>query len=122
MEVKIMTLYDYIKQTEDWEITVFDRDYDIEVYFYKNDNEELDSWDKSMERLSKLLIVDNISKHGVIVNLSEVIENKLENLKEAELFRMVDIDWIMDDIEAIISGNVSEEWMETFVNTLTNSN
>lgn len=117
-----MTLYDYIKQTEDWVITVFDRDYDIEVYFYKNDNEELDSWDKSMERLSKLLIVDNISKHGVIVNLSEVIENKLENLKEAELFRMVDIDWIMDDIEAIISGNVSEEWMETFVNTLTNSN
>lgn len=115
-----MTLYDYIKQTEDWEITVFDKDYDIEVYFYKNDeDEELDSWDESMEKLSKLLMVDSISERGVIVNLSEVIESKLENLKEAELFRMVDVDWIMDDIEAIISGNVSEEWMEEFVDVLT---
>lgn len=115
-----MTLYDYIKQTEDWETTVFDKDYDIEVYFYKNDeDEELDSWDESMEKLSKLLMVDEISKNGVIVNLSELIESKMENLKEAELFRVVDIDWIMDDIEAIISGNVSEEWMEEFVNALT---
>ena len=113
-----MTLYDYIKQTEDWETTVFDKDYDIEVYFYKNDEEELDSWDESMKRLSKLLTVDEISKNGVIVNLSELIESKMENLKEAELFRRVDIDWIMDDIEAIISGNVSEEWMEKFVKAL----
>ena len=115
-----MTLYDFIKQTEDWETTVFDKDYDIEIYFYKNDeDEELDSWDESMEKLSKLLMVDSISEHGVIVNLSEIIESKLENLKEAELFRIVDIDWIMDDIEAIISGNVSEEWMEEFVDALT---
>lgn len=114
-----MTLYDYIKQTEDWETTVFDRDYDIEVYFYKNDDGEMDSWDKSMEKLSKLLAVDSVSKNGVIVNLSELIESKLENLKKAELFRITDIDWIMDDIEAIISGNVSEEWMEEFVDALT---
>lgn len=115
-----MTLYDYIKQTKDWETTVFDKDYDIEVYFYKNDeDEELDSWDESMEKLSKLLTVDEISKNGVIVNLSELIESKMENLKEAELFRVVDIDLIMDDIEAIISGNVSEEWMEEFVTALT---
>lgn len=113
-----MTLYDYIKQTEDWETTVFDKDYDIEVYFYKND-EEPDSWDESMEKLSKLLTVDEISKNGIIVNLSELIESKMENLKEAELFRVVDIDLIIDDIEAIISGNVSEEWMEEFVDALT---
>ena len=113
-----MTLYDYIKQTEDWENTVFDKDYDIEVYFYKNDDGELDSWDKSMENLSKLLIVDSISKNGVTVNLSELIESKLENLKKADLFIRTNIDSIMDDIEAIISGNVSEEWMEEFVKTL----
>ena len=113
-------MYDYIKQTEDWETTVFDKDYDIEVYFYKNDeDEEPNSWDESMEKLSKLLTVDEISKNGVIVNLSELIESKMENLKEAELFRVVDIDLIMDDIEAIISGNVSEEWMEEFVDALT---
>ena len=115
-----MTLYDYIKQTEDWETTVFDKDYDIEVYFYKNDeDEELDSWDESMEKLSKLLTVNEISKNGVIVNLSELIESKMKNLKEAKLFRVVDIDLIMDDIEAIISGNVNEEWMEEFVDALT---
>lgn len=113
-----MTLYDYIKQTEDWETTVFDKDYDIEVYFYKNEDGELDRWDKSMEKLSKLLIIDNISKNGVTVNLAEVIENKLENLKKVDLFKVVDIDLIMDDIEAIISGNVSEIWMEDFVNAL----
>lgn len=113
-----MTLYDYIKQTKDWEITVFDKDYDIEVYFYKNDDEELDSWDKSMEKLSKLLTIDNISKYGVTVNLAEVIEKHLEDLKKAELFIYCDIDSIMDDIEAIISGNISEKWMERFVNIL----
>lgn len=115
-----MTLYEYIKQTEDWENTVFDKDYDIEVYFYKNDDEEeLDSWDKSMENLSKLLTVDSISKNGVTVNLSELIESKLENLKKANLFIRTDIDSIMDSIESVISGNVSEEWMEEFVKSLT---
>lgn len=114
-----MTLYEHIKQTEDWEVTVYDKDYDIEVYFYKNDDEEeLDSWDKSMEKFSKLLIVDNISNHGVTVNMSEFIESKMESLKKAKLFIRCDIDSIMDDIEAIISGYVSEEWMEKFVNTL----
>ena len=114
-----MTLYEYINQTKDWETTVFDKDYDIEVYFYKNeDGEELDSWDVSMENLSKLLTVDNISKHGVTVNLAEVIEGKIDSLKEADLFIYCDIDSIMDDIEAIISGNVSEEWMESFVRVL----
>ena len=114
-----MILYDYIKQAKDWEITVFDKDYDIEIYFYKNDeDEELDRWDESMEKLSKLLTVDEISQNGVIVNLSELIESKMENLKKAKLFRVADIDYIMDDIESIISGNVSEEWMENFVNAL----
>ena len=113
-----MTLYDYIKQSEDWETTVWDKDYDIEVYFYKNEDDKLDRWDKSMENLSKLLTVDDISKHGVTVNLAEVIESKLENLKEAELFKITNIDAIMDCIESVISGYVSEIWMEDFVNAL----
>lgn len=113
-----MTLYDYIKQTEDWETTVFDRDYDVEVYFYKNDDEELDGWDKSMENLSKLLVVDNVSKYGVTVNMAELFESKMENLKNAKLFIRTDIDSIMDDINAIISGYVSENWMEKFVDAL----
>ena len=112
-----MTLYDYIKQSGNWENTVWDKDYDIEVYFYKNDY-NLDSWDKSMEKFSKLLIVDNISNGGVTVNMSELIESKMENLKKAKLFIRCDIDSIMDDIESIISGYISESWMEKFVDAL----
>lgn len=113
-----MTLYEYIKQTEDFEIAVFDKDYDIEVYFYKSDSEELDDWDKSMEKLSKLLTVENISSRGVVTNLSELIKNKLKDIEKSELFYVVDIDYIMDDIEPIISGNVSEDWLKEFVNSL----
>lgn len=113
-----MTLYEYIKKAEDFEIAVFDKDYDIEVYFYKNDNEELDDWDKSMEKLSKLLTVENISSRGVVTNLSELIKNKLKNIEKANLFYIADIDYIMDDIEPIISGGVPEDWLKEFVNCL----
>jgi len=112
-----MTLYEYINQSKDWENTVFDKDYEIETYFYKND-EEKDSWDESMEKLSRLLIVDSFCDRGVIVNLSELIESKIDKLEKADLFADCDIDLIMDDIEAILSGNVPEEWMQEFVNAL----
>lgn len=113
-----MTLHDYLVLMEDgYELTVWDKDYDIEVYFY-NDDDDGDLWSKCMAELSKLLDVREIRSNGVIVNLSEVIENKLEALKNADLFIRCDIDSIMDDIENIISGYVSEEWMEIFVNVL----
>ena len=112
-----MTLYEYIEQSKDWENTVFDKAYDIETYFYKNDDEK-DSWDQSMEKLSRLLIVDSFSDHGVIVNLSELIESKIDKLEKVNLFINCNIDAIMDDIESILSGNVSEEWMQEFVDTL----
>ena len=113
-----MTLYDYLSLMEDgYEMTVWDDDYDIEVYFYNTTNVE-DLWDKSMVELSKLLEVKKVCTNGVIVNLSKVIESHLEDLNKADLFIECDIDLIMNDIEAIISGNVSEEWMENFVNVL----
>ena len=90
----------------------------MEIYFYKNDDEELDDWDKSMEKLSRLLIVCDIGKRGVIVNLSQVIRNRLQELDTADLFIDCDVDSIMEDIEAIISGYVSENWMKKFVDTL----
>ena len=113
-----MTLYDYLLTQEDGdEITVWDKDYDIEVYFYAEHN-PVDEWDKALMELSKLLTVTEISDDGVVVNLSEVIESHLEELEKADLFRVCDIDSIMDDINAIISGYVSEEWFERFVNVL----
>lgn len=114
-----MTLYNYIQKCTNWEITVWDEDYDIEVYFYKPDDyNNLDLWDKSMVELSKLLEISSFENSGVTVNLSKVIERKISQLSKTDLFITCDIDEIMNGIEAIISGNVPEEWMNEFVNVL----
>ena len=110
-----MTLYEYIEQTSDWEITVWDEAYDMECYFY-NEHKSKDRWDKALNELSKLLEVKDIKNNGVIVNLSEVVEKHLD--KFDNLFINNDIDSIMFDIDNIISGYVSEEWMEKFVEAL----
>jgi len=111
-----ITLYDYLQQTEEGEeITVHDKDYDTETYFYKKETDETDSWSISMETLSKLLTITKIRNNSVEVNLSKVIGNKLQQLEKADLFISCDIDDIMDDIDNILSGNVSEEWFKKFV-------
>lgn len=113
-----MTLYEYLKLTNDGEeVTVYDSVYDMETYFY-NDEDPEDKWQTSMLELSKLLTVTTINVNGVTVNLSEVIEKKIDKLKESNLFIECDIDCIMYDIDNIISGYVSEEWLEKFVNIL----
>ena len=115
-----ITLYDYLKSCEvGTEVTVWDKDYDIESYFYSEDEtENLDSWDNSMMELAKLLKVEEQYNNGVVVNLAEVIENKLEDLDKADLFIECDIDSIMDDIMSILSGYVSENWLKKFVEVL----
>lgn len=117
-----MTLHDILINTDE-EITVWDKDYDIEVYFYgvgyvTDDDGTVDRWDKAMLSLSKLLEVVESSDDGYTVNLSEVIENKLDELERADLFIRCNIDAIMDDMMNILSGNVSEEWLEKFVAVL----
>ena len=48
-----MTLYEDIKNSTSWEVSVWDDDYDVEVYFYKPDDYyNLDLWVKSMVELS----------------------------------------------------------------------
>lgn len=111
-----MTLYEYLDQTTDWEVTVWDKDYDIETYFYKTDGK--DKWDKAMNDLAKLLTISRFSKDGLVVNLAEVIENKIPQLKEVDLFIVCKIEPIMNDIDNILAGNVSENWLEEFVNVL----
>lgn len=111
-----MTLYEYLKKTSDWEITVWDKDYDMETYFYKEDDK--DAWDKAMNDLAKLLTITQFGNGGVIVNLAEVIEKKLPELKKADLFIHCNIDAIMDDIDNILAGCVSEEWLTEFVDVL----
>ena len=111
-----MTLYEYLEQTTDWEVTVWDKDYDMETYFYKTDGK--DKWDKAMNDLAKLLTISQISKDGLVVNLAEVIEKKIPQLKEADLFIKCSIDAIMDCIDSVLAGNVSESWLEKFVEAL----
>ena len=112
-----MKLYDYISLMPDGEeLTVWDKDYDMETYFYGGELE--DKWDKVMSDLSKLLTVEEIRNNCVTVNLSEIIENKIDKLDKANLFIECDIDSIMDDIDNILAGNVSEEWTEEFITAL----
>ena len=116
-----MKLYDYLVTLEDGtELTVWDKEYDTESYFYndKPDDEADDDWQTSMLELAKLLDVIEVKECGVVVNLSEVIEKKLKELKEADLFIKCNINSIMNDIQNILAGYVSEEWFKKFVDVL----
>lgn len=114
-----MKLYDYLKTLEEGtELTVWDTDYDIESYFYNDEPDEDDIWQTSMLELAKLLDVTEVKERGVIINLSDVIENKLDKLKESDLFRRCTVNSIMNDMENILSGYVSEEWLKKFVDVL----
>ena len=115
-----MKLNEYLELMDDGdELTVWDTDYDSEVYFYVDNNpDEDDKYQQLMNELSKILTVTKICANGVTVNLSEVINKKIDKLKEAELFIKCNLDHIMDDMDNIISGYVSEEWLKEFINVL----
>lgn len=111
-----MTLYEYIQSTpEGEEITVWDNTYDIEVYFYNQDDSY---WDHSMMDLAKKLNVVDVQNDGVIVDLYDLIERNIDVLDESGLFNICETDAIMDDMEAILAGYVSEDWLRKFVDTL----
>ena len=113
-----MTLYDYLSLMPDLEeVTVWDNDYDVETYFYGGKYSK-EKWDNAMFDLSKLLTIKQIKTDGVMVNLAEVIEKNIAKLEKADLFIHCDIDSIMDDIDNILAGYVSEEWLEEFVKVL----
>ena len=116
-----MKLYDYLVTLEEGtELTVWDVDYDMESYFYNDEAD--DDWQTSMLELAKLLDVIEIKERGVVVNLSEVIEKKLNELKEADLFLRCTTNRIMGSMEGILAGGVSEEWFKEFVGILGRSN
>lgn len=113
-----MKLRDYLNlMDEHYELTVFDNTYDTEFYFSPMPLSD-DSWERSMQELTKLLKITKIYEHGVAVNFTEIVEKKLKKLEEANLFIHCDIDSIMCDMDNIMAGYVSENWMEKFVNIL----
>lgn len=113
-----MKLYDYLELMKEYdELTVWDDTYFMETYFY-SDHVYDNDWDKSMDELAKLLTIKEIREHGVVVNLTELVENKMKELEQSKLFIHCDIDSIMCDMDNILAGYVSESWMEKFVNIL----
>lgn len=112
-----MKLSEYLNiMPEGEEVTVWDEEYDVETYFYANIPNF--KWNDIMNSLAELITIKEIRDFGVVVNLSEVINNKISNLKRSDLFRICNIDYIMEDINGILAGNVSEEWLENFVAAL----
>ena len=113
-----MTLYEYLKSRESGvEITVYDKEYDMESYFY-NDKPD-DDWGKAMEDLAKLVTVTNVDVDNIVeVNFSELIEKKLDNIKKTGLFIKDDVDAIMGCLHEILSGYASETLLRKFVEAL----
>lgn len=115
-----MTLYEYISsKPEGTEIAVADNDYQVtDMYFYSGDDDE-DEWTTALNNLAKLLTVkEEIKDCSVFVDLAQLIESKMDALKKADLFKRYDIEDIMADMNSIVSGYVSEEWMNKFVAAL----
>ena len=111
-----MTLKDYLLECpEGEEITVWDRDWDMEVYFY---NQTDDAWDRAMMDLASKLNVVDVRNDGVIVDLYDLIERNQPALEESGLFYDADVDAIMEDMDNILAGYVSEEWLKKFVSCL----
>lgn len=112
-----MKLYDYLSlMSEGNELTVWDNQYDIKMYFYNNKPD--DEFDKYIWELTKLLDIKKICKNGVIVNLSELIESKLDQLKDKGVYVVCNMEIIMSDMPNIISGYVHWKWLRKFVNVL----
>lgn len=113
-----MTLYEYIKSAPDGEeIAVHDQDYDMESYFY-NDDVDGDVWQEDMLKLARLLTVIESDGNHVTVNFSNLIVKKLDKLEAANLFIRCNTNAIMNDIDNILAGYVSEEWLTRFVKVL----
>lgn len=119
-----ITLYKVMKLGEEgYEYTVHDVDYDTECYFY-SDFESSDRFDKALIELAKLLSVREIvededgNPSKLTCDISGLIEMHIDDLKRHKLFGSYDIDDIMEDWDNIISGYVSESWMETFVKAM----
>lgn len=96
---------------KDSELTVYDSVYDMETYFYGQAD---DLWDKTMLRLASLL--DVVTVTPVTVNLSDLIESHLDQVKC--LFVTDDLDDIMYSMPGILAGDVSEKWLVKFVDAL----
>lgn len=109
-----MTLYEYLKNNKNEEITVTDLHYDCENYWYYSDDNDL--FEKSLMEIAKKLDIVKILDCNVIVcNISEIIKNNLDTIKNSDLFITIkDENDVMYNFDMIVSGYVSENWIYKF--------
>ena len=122
-----MTVAEYARNThrEGEEITCVDSIYDTEWYAYVDDETMYDDFDYGCqmiwEHLDIVGIVDNDS--GVVmVDMTSVIKEHMDELKEAELFKTYRVSDIVPSMNEIFSGYVSENWMMKFAKIITGRN
>lgn len=119
-----MNLLEFMKQCEEGEeIIVFDKDYEIEIYFYGGKyTDKVDNWEKSMNKIAECLtVIEELTDRDrltVVVNLSEILEKSLESGTMDELFYSKNIDVVMSEMDIILAGNVSEKWLADFAESL----
>lgn len=105
--------------TDGQEITVFDRDYEIEFYVEKEEPSKTDDWGRAMLDICKCLdVLKVLKKDSVETNFSDVIYKNIDALYEADLFIACDVDSIMADMDNILAGYVSESWLVEFSKVL----
>lgn len=122
-----MNLLEYLKQYEEEEVTVFDKDYDMETYFEYSTDDSKDNWEKAMDKIAEHLeVVKEVAGRNrpygdnpcVIVNMTEVMEKALESGLMDDLFISKNVGAVMSDMQNILAGYVSEEWLTDFADAL----
>lgn len=123
----MMTLYEFMKTYDSWEVTCWDKEIDVEFYFYNEDDAEAenDLWDSTMLRLSKLLEVVEVvdgepgMREGVVVDMYGLIEKHLAQLKAAHIIgKRTDTADVVENMEMILAGNLTEKEFDEFVSAL----
>lgn len=101
------------------EFTVWDEEYDIEMYFYAYGDDLKDRWETAMVKIAEHLeVVEEDGDDKVTVDLCSLIQRNLNNGVFEELFIHNDVDSIMEHIAEIFSGRVSDRWINEFADSL----
>lgn len=102
------------------ELTIWDQDVFTEFYMYpESEVNEKDSWEKSMELIAKSLEVIKGTHEGITCNVRDVIAKaKAFGFLDGICKKSAEAEDIVEDMNAIMAGNVSEEWMAKFAEAL----
>lgn len=112
-----MKLSEYLVHCKDGaEVTVFDKEYDMETYFYNDPIEE--DFDKAVSLIAQCVdVVELYENDGVTVDFWGVIEKARQALIDSGFYpEGSSTEYLMNDVAPILAGNLSEastlEWAQ----------